>query len=127
MSAPGAIDIPSAHSVTRTVDRLESILTARGIRIFARIDQAKEARAVGLSMPETQLLIFGDPRAGTPAMVKWPSLALDLPLKALVWEAPDGKVRLSYNSPDYLKARHGMDSAPFQAIEALLHAATRPE
>ena len=125
MSAQGAIDLLSQHSVAETGDRLESLLKARGIKIFARIDQAKEARDVGLSMPETQLLIFGDPKTGTPAMVKSPSLALDLPLKALIWQAGDGKVRLTYNSPEYLRARYNLESAPFKAIEPILEAATK--
>jgi len=120
MSGNGVVDIPSEHSVSETIDRLESLLRAKGIKIFARIDQAGEAHAVGLSMPRTELLIFGDPRAGTPLMVKYPSIALDLPLKALAWESSDGTVWLSYNSPKYLKERHNLDSTPFQAIVALL-------
>ena len=125
MSAQGAIDLLSQHSVAETADRLESLLNAKGIKIFARIDQAKEARDVGLSMAETQLLIFGDPKTGTPAMVKSPSLALDLPLKALIWQAGDGKVWLTYNSPEYLRTRHDLDSAPFKAVESILEAATK--
>lgn len=125
MKAEGAIDILSGFSVNETADRLVSLLQAKGIKIFARIDQAAEARAVGLSMPETQLVIFGDPKAGTPLMVKTPSLALDLPLKALVWQAGDGKVWLSYNGPEYLKARHHLEEAPFRAVEGILRAAAQ--
>ena len=123
MNAAGVIDILSRFSVSETADRLESLLKAKGIKIFARIDQAAEARSVGLTMPETQLLIFGDPKAGTPLMVKAPSLTLDLPLKALVWQAADGKVCLSYNSPEFLKARHHLEVAPFKAVEGILKAA----
>ncbi len=118
------VDIQSSFSVAETTDRLESLLRARGTKIFARIDQAAEAQAVGLTMPRTQLLIFGDPKGGTPLMVKYPSVAMDLPLKALIWESADGKVWLSYNSPEYLKARHHLESAPFRAVTALFQAAT---
>lgn len=126
VSAEGSIDFPSNFSVSETADRLESLLKSKGIKIFARIDQAAEARAAGLSMPETVLLIFGDPKSGTPLMVKYPSLALDLPLKALIWQsAADGKVWLTYNTPEFLKARHHLDFAPFGPIAALLESATR--
>lgn len=125
MSAEGSVDISSKFSVAETADRLESLLKAKGIKVFARIDQAAEAKSVGLSMPETILLIFGDPKAGTPLIVKYPSLALDLPLKALMWQSKDGRVLLSYNSPEYLRSRHHLDSAPFGSVGALLEAATR--
>jgi len=125
MSGKGIIDIPSALPVAQTIDRLQSMLRARGIRVFARIDQKKEAAAVGLSMRETQLLIFGDPRAGTPLMTRYPSIAVDLPVKAVAWESADGKVWLSYNSPEYLKERHDMDSPPFLALEAIMAEAAR--
>jgi uncharacterized protein (DUF302 family) len=124
MNAEGMINLASRFSVVLTANRLESILRAKGIKVFARIDQAAEAKAAGLSMPPMQLLIFGDPRAGTPLMLKYPSLAMDLPLKALVWESADGLVWLSYNAPEYLQARHHLDSPPFQAVAALLETAT---
>jgi uncharacterized protein (DUF302 family) len=124
MNVDGMADILSSFSVAETTDRLESLLRARGAKVFARIDQAAEAQAVGLTMPQTQLLIFGDPKGGTPLMVKYPSLAMDLPLKALIWESADGKVWLSYNTPEYLKARHHLESAPFRAVTALFQAAT---
>jgi uncharacterized protein (DUF302 family) len=101
----GIISQLSPYSVTETIDRLEAILQAKGIAIFIRIDQQAEARKVGLSMRPTQLLLFGNPKAGTPLMVAEPTSGLDLPLKVLAWEAPDGKVWLSYNDPDYLKQR----------------------
>ncbi len=124
MSTTGIIDLASNHSVAETVDRLEGLLKAKGIKIFARIDQAAEARAAGLTMRPTVLVIFGDPKAGTPLMNKYPSLAMDLPLKALVWESADGKVWLSYNSPEFLQQRHGMDGPPFGPVSNLLKAAT---
>jgi uncharacterized protein (DUF302 family) len=76
-------------------------------------------------MRPTELLVFGDPRAGTPLMEKYPSIAIDLPLKALAWESADGQVRLSYNSPEYLMERHQLDAVPFQGLETLLGAAAR--
>jgi uncharacterized protein (DUF302 family) len=113
MNTNGIVDLACNHSVVETADRLESVLRAKGIKVFTRIDQAAEAKVVGLTMRPTVLLIFGDPAAGTPLMKRYPSLAMDLPLKALVWEAADGKVWLSYNSPEFLQQRHGLDSQPF--------------
>jgi uncharacterized protein (DUF302 family) len=106
----GIISQLSPYSVTETVDRLEAILQAKGITIFARIDQRAEAKKVGLSLRPTQLLLFGNPEAGTPLMVTEPTIALDLPLKILAWEAADGKVWLSYNDPDYLKQRFSLSN-----------------
>ncbi len=123
MNIEGVVDIPGAFSVSDTANRLDALLRAKGMKIFIRIDQTAEAQAVGLAMPRTELLIFGDPKIGTPLMVKYPSLALDLPLKAVVWEALDGKVWLSYTAPEYLKTRHGLDFVPFKAVEAILEAA----
>lgn len=120
----GIVNLPSKYSVTETADRLQALLREKGIKIFACIDQAAEAHAVGLSLRPTQLVIFGDPRAGTPLMASFPSLALDLPLKALAWEDPEGKVWLSYNSPSYLQQRHNLPQEPFQPIGALLAQAT---
>lgn len=104
----GIISQLSPYSVTETIDRLKAILQAKGITVFARIDQKAEAEKVGLSMPPTQLLLFGNPKAGTPVMVAEPTIALDLPLKVLAWEATDGKVWLSYNDTNYLKQRFGL-------------------
>ena len=125
MNAIGIIDLPCKQSVVETVNRLESLLTAKGLKIFLRLDQAAEAKAVGLTMRPTVLIIFGDPKAGTPLMNRYPSLAMDLPLKALVWESADGKVWLSYNSPDYLQQRHGLNARPFGPVEGILQAATQ--
>ncbi len=104
----GIIDRPSPHSVPETVRRLETTLQQHGLTVFARIDHSAEAARVGLAMNPTQLLIFGSPKAGTPLMIAAPSLAIDLPLKALVWQDAQGKVWLSYNDPAYLQQRHGV-------------------
>ena len=104
----GIITQPSLYSVTETIDRLEAVLEVKGITIFARIDQQAEAEKVGLSLCPTQLLLFGNPKAGTSLMVAEPTIALDLPLKVLAWEATDGKVWVSYNDPNYLKQRFSL-------------------
>jgi uncharacterized protein (DUF302 family) len=122
-NANGIVDLPCGRSVLDTVHRFESLLKSKGIKVFAQIDQSAEAKSVALTMRPTVLLIFGDPKAGTPLMNAYPSLAMDLPLKALVWESADGKVWLSYNSPQFLRQRHGMDSEPFGPIGNLLLAA----
>jgi uncharacterized protein (DUF302 family) len=103
----GIVKIPSHHSVDETVAKLEAILTSKGVTLFALVDHSGEAEKVGLKMPPTKLLIFGNPKAGTPLMLAAPSAAIDLPLKILVAEDSQGKVWISYNSPDYLKERHG--------------------
>ena len=104
----GLLHVASPHSVPETLNRLESVLQSHGLTVFARVNHSGEAQKVGLTMRPTQLLIFGSPKAGTPLMVARPSIAIDLPLKALAWEDADGKVWLSYNSPQYLKERHGL-------------------
>jgi uncharacterized protein (DUF302 family) len=106
----GMIHLRSRHSVPETIDRLEAVLRGHGLGIFARIDHAGEAEKVGLKMRPTVVLIFGSPKAGTPLMVAAPTLAIDLPLKALAWEDADGAVWLSYNSPEYLAQRHNVPS-----------------
>jgi len=105
----GIVSKPSPYSVAQTLDRLEAVLQAKGIVVFARIDHSGEAQKVGMSMRPTQLLIFGNPRLGTTLMNAAPSLALDLPLKALAWEDANGHVWVSFNSPAYLAQRHGLD------------------
>ena len=104
----GIVDIPSNHSVDQTVEKLRAILEAKGVSLFALVDHSGEAEKVGMKMRPTKLLIFGSPSAGTPLMLAAPSLALDLPLKVLVREDDNGRVWVSYNSPDYLKERHGL-------------------
>lgn len=104
----GIVSIPSNHSVDETVDKLKNLLAAKGITLFAVIDHSEEAAKVGMKMPNTKLLIFGSPKGGTPLMLAAPSIAIDLPLKILVAEDSHGKVWVSYNSPEYLKDRHGL-------------------
>ena len=123
MSETGIVDLACNHSVTETLARLESLLQSKGIKVFARIDHAMEARAACLTMRPTVLLIIGDPKLGTPLMKRHPSLALDLPSKALIWESSVGKVWLSYNSPEFLQQRHYLDAPPFGIIIELLRGA----
>ena len=104
----GIVSIPSNHTVDETVDRLKQILQSKGVTLFALIDHSGEAEKVGMKMPPTKLLIFGNPKGGTPLMLAAPSIAIDLPLKILVWQNARRKVWLSYNSPEYLKDRHGL-------------------
>jgi uncharacterized protein (DUF302 family)/uncharacterized membrane protein YidH (DUF202 family) len=112
----GIIDKPSNHSVDETVEKLKNILQAKGVTLFALVDHSGEAAKAGLTMRPTKLLIFGSPKAGTPLMVAAPSVAIDLPLKILVWEDGQGKVWVSYNSPEYLKDRHGLPQDLFASI-----------
>lgn len=112
----GIVDVPSNHSVDETVDRLKNILQSKGVTLFALIDHSGEAAKVGMKMPPTKLLIFGSPKAGTPLMLAAPSIAIDLPLKILVWQDTQGKVWLSYNSPEYLAERHGLPQNLVPAI-----------
>jgi uncharacterized protein (DUF302 family) len=107
-SGAGIVTIPSHQSVNGTVEKLEQILQAKGVKLFALIDHSGEAEKAGLQMRSTKLLIFGNPKAGTPLMIASPSIAIDLPIKILVWEDGDGKVWISYNAPAYLQARHGL-------------------
>jgi len=107
-SGNGIIDIPSNHSVDQTVERLKGILNTKGVTLFALVDHSGEAQKVGMKMPPTKLLIFGSPKAGTPLMLAVPSVAIDLPLKILVREDSQGKVRISYNSSAYLLERHSV-------------------
>jgi len=104
----GIIEKTSNHSVDQTVEKLKSILQAKGVTLFALVDHSGEAEKVGMKMRPTKLLIFGSPKAGTPLMLAAPSIAIDLPLKILVSEDAQGKVWISYNSPEYLKDRHGL-------------------
>jgi len=104
----GLVHIRSHSSVPETAERLRSLLHAQGITLFCRIDHSAEAEKVGLEMRPAQVLIFGSPKSGTPLMLAAPSLAIDLPLKALIWENADGQVLVSYNSPQYLQQRHGI-------------------
>jgi uncharacterized protein (DUF302 family) len=104
----GLINVPSNHSVDETVEKLKAILQSKGITIFALIDHSGEAVKAGMKMRPTKLLIFGNPKAGTPVMLAAPSSAVDLPLKILIWEDTQGKAWVTYNSPAYLQERHNI-------------------
>ena len=123
-SGNGIIDKPSHHSVDETVDRLITILKSKGISLFALIDHSGEAEKVGMKMPPTKLLVFGNPRAGTPVMLAAPSIAIDLPLKILVWQDREGKAWISYNNPTYLQDRHGVPQELLQNISGVEALAT---
>jgi uncharacterized protein (DUF302 family)/uncharacterized membrane protein YidH (DUF202 family) len=118
----GLVVLPSDHSVNEAVEKLQGILQAKGVTLFALVDHSGEAEKAGLKMPNTKLLIFGSPKAGTPVMQAAPSAAIDLPLKILVAEDTEGKVWVSYNSPVYLQRRHVVPRELLQnlaAVEAL--------
>jgi uncharacterized protein (DUF302 family) len=102
----GLVSIAAAHTVDETVEKLKGILAAKSVTLFAVVDHSGEAAKAGLQMPNTKLLIFGSPKAGTPVMLAAPSIAIDLPLKILVAEDEAGKVWISYNSAEYLQGRH---------------------
>jgi uncharacterized protein (DUF302 family)/uncharacterized membrane protein YidH (DUF202 family) len=104
----GIVNAPSRHSVDQTVEKLEAMLRAKGVALFALVDHSGEAAKVGMKMRPTKLLVFGNPKAGTPLMLAAPSSAIDLPLKILVWEDGESKVWISYNSPQFLQKRHGI-------------------
>jgi YD repeat-containing protein len=125
-SETGIVIKASKYSVAETLNRLEGVLKAGGMTIFARIDHSGEAAKVGLQMRPMQLLIFGNPRGGTPLMVASPTAAIDLPMKALAWEDTSGKVWLTYNAASYLKSRHdikGRDEL-LKTLEGALDATT---
>jgi uncharacterized protein (DUF302 family) len=115
-SDQGITQVASHHSVDETVERLRGILAAKGVTLFALVDHSGEAAKAGMSMPPTKLLIFGNPKAGTPLMLARPSIALDLPLKILVAEDEAGKVWISWNAPEYLRERHGLPQELMQNI-----------
>jgi uncharacterized protein (DUF302 family) len=124
----GIISRPSPYSVRETVSRLESVLKDKGITLFAKIDHAGEAEKAGLKMRTAQLLVFGNPKGGTPIMNAAPLAALDLPLKALIWEDADGKVWVSYNDPAYIKDRFKVPNElmkPIAGIGGLVDAALK--
>jgi len=115
----GVTRLRSPYSVANTLQRLEAVITAKGLTIFARIDHSGEAEKVGLTMLPTKLLLFGSPKSGTPLMIASPTLAIDLPLKALVWQDTEGTVWLSYNSPEYLQQRHNIPEALVKNIAGI--------
>jgi uncharacterized protein (DUF302 family) len=115
----GMVHLSSPRSVPDTLARLETIVQAKGLPILARIDHSGDAAKAGLEMQPTKLLIFGNAKAGTPLMMAAPTVAIDLPLKALVWQDDDGNVWLSYNSPDYLMQRHALPENLLQNIAGI--------
>jgi uncharacterized protein (DUF302 family) len=104
----GVVRVPSRHPVAETIERLQALLKERGILVFAHIDFSGDAARAGLSMRPEQMVIFGNPKAGTPLMQESPASGLDLPLKALVFEDGDGKTWIAYNDPEYIVQRHGL-------------------
>ena len=121
----GLIDLPSKHSVDETLHRLRGILAAKNITLFSVVDHSGEAAKVGMKMLPTKLVIFGNPKAGTPVMIASPRSAIDLPLKILIWEDDHGKVWITYNSPAYLQQRHNVPAEVLpniSVIEALAKA-----
>jgi len=117
---PGVVSLASPHAFDETTARVIRVLEHAGMTIFTRIDQQSAAEAVGLAMRPMMLVLFGNPKAGTPLMQAHPTLAIDLPLKALIWEDANGQVWVSTNSPEYLQHRHGMAKTPFAAVPELL-------
>jgi uncharacterized protein (DUF302 family) len=124
----GIVRKPSTHTVPETLDRLERVLKAKGIQVFARIDHSGEAAKAGLKLPPTQVLIFGNPRAGTLVMLAALTSAIDLPLKALAWQDATGQVWLGYTDPAYFGRRYGLTEAqvaPISGVAQLVEAALR--
>jgi uncharacterized protein (DUF302 family) len=125
----GIVRIRSQHTVAVTMDRIESLLKERGIIVFARIDFSADAARAGLTMRPEQLLIFGNPKAGTPLLLAAPIAGLDLPLKALVWEDADGHAWIAYNDPQYVVRRHALAAtlgANLAAVIPILEYAAQP-
>lgn len=116
----GIARIASQHSVATTAQRLEDLLGQHGIHVFARIDFSGDAARAGLTMRPEQLFIFGNPKAGTPLMQAEPTAGLDLPLKALIWEDPQGRAWIAYNDPQYVLRRHGLPAALSTNIAAVI-------
>lgn len=108
----GLVKFKSPHSATMTMNRLETAVTDKGLKVFARIDHAAGAASIGQSLRPTELLIFGNPRGGTPFMHCAQTVAIDLPLKAIVWQDEVGTVWLGYNSPRHLAERHAVQGCP---------------
>jgi uncharacterized protein (DUF302 family) len=131
-SQNGIVTLPCCQSVDQTVAKVEAILQAKGVKLCALIDHSGEAEKAGLRMPPTKVVIFGNPQAGTPLMLAAPTLAIDLPLKLLVWEDARGEVWIAYNAPSYLQARHGIpvelmqNIAMVEALAASVAASEKP-
>ncbi len=118
----GLFTLPSAYSVDDTISRFEAALQAKGVTLFAKIDHGAGAVEAGMTLRPTFLLIFGNPRGGTPLMQINQTVGIDLPLKALVWKDADEKVWLTYNDPAWLASRHRLGDAAEEAVAALENA-----
>lgn len=130
-AADGLIAVKSPHSPKETMDRLESVVVSKGMKVFARIDHAAGAASIGQPLRPTELIIFGNPKGGTPLMQCAQSAGIDLPLKAMVWQDPDGQTWLGYNDPVWIASRHGAGECPVvpnmaKALSAFSSAATAP-
>jgi len=125
----GVVTKASPRGVEETLERLTGLITDKGLKLFAVVDHSGEAQQVGLDMPNTKLVLFGSPTAGTPVMLEAPLAALDLPLKVLVQADADGATWVSYNAPEFLGARHHLSDelrGRLQGVEAIAHAAVAP-
>ena len=124
MSTPatgnGIVTVPTHRTVEQAADKLASLIEAKGILLFARINFAADAERAGLAMNPSQLIVFGNPRAGTPLMQAVPTAALDLPLKVLVWQNGDGRVWFSYNATSYLQERYGLAAELMKPVDAVV-------
>jgi len=131
-SDSGLVNVKSAHDVAQTADRLENVLKAKGMKIFTRIDHAQGAASAGLQLRPTELVVFGNPKVGTPLMLCNQSVAIDLPQKALIWQDANGQVWFTYNDPGYLAKRHGLTGCDAvlqkvaNALSNFAKAATKP-
>ena len=115
----GVVDVASRYSAVETIDRLEALARTRGLLVFARIDFSADAARAGLVLPPMLTLLFGNPRAGTPVLAAEPRAGLDLPLRALAWEDEEGVVRLSYDAPEWIAARHALSAALARNLAAI--------
>lgn len=120
-AAEGMVKVKSAHRVEATADKLVNVVTGQGVNVFERINHAEGAEEAGMELRPTEVVIFGNPKVGTPLMQCAQSVAIDLPQKALIWEDADGQVWLAYNDPAYLKQRHGIEGCE-QPLENLSRA-----
>lgn len=119
MAKVGLVTLESRHPAAETAERARAEIEKRGMSVFTRIDHAAAALAAGMALRPTEVLLFGDPRAGTPLMQADQTIGIDLPLKLLIWEDADGKVRLSYNDPVWLGARHELPSSAGERLRTM--------
>jgi uncharacterized protein (DUF302 family) len=122
MAQEGLVSFPSRYSAPETMQRLLAALAKRDLTVFARIDHAANAAAVGMPLRPTDVVLFGNPKGGTALMQDQQRAGIDLPLKALVWQDAEGKVWLSYNAPDWIAARAGLGAASAGAVAAMTQA-----